>query len=149
VLRCLGYRSALAAGQVRRRRFIFQQRVEHGVWSSGDGKHSFEDNDWRRGRLYAFCIDAFTSRRNGFPLGFAIDCAGSDSYTSAGCFSGSDRSASGFACCFANRLASRFARWHEVVVARAYARESQANSLRYTCYLTTQAEVAELADAHV
>ena len=45
-MRCFGYRSAVAAGQIRRRRSVFQQRIEHRVWSAGDGKYSFENNDW-------------------------------------------------------------------------------------------------------
>ena len=104
-MRSVGYRSALTTRQVRRRRSLFQQRVEHGVWSTRDGEHLVEDHDWGRGRLHAFCPDAFAAGRNGFPFGFAIDCAGGDSYAGAGSISRSDHNSGGFACWFGRRCA--------------------------------------------
>src|SRR5258705_10425700 len=61
VVDCPGYRSALTAWQVGRRRSIFQQRIEYRFWPSRHGKRLVEDYYWRRSRLHAFCADAFAS----------------------------------------------------------------------------------------
>ncbi len=74
---------AVATGQVRRGRSVFQQRLEHCVWSARNGKHPIENYYRRRGRVHAGCTNAFVAGGHWLALGFAINCARGDAGTAA------------------------------------------------------------------
>ena len=101
---------AVTAGQIGRRRSVFQQRFEYGVWTTRYGKHSIEDYYRSGGGFHAHRLDAITAGGNGEPFGVAVKCTGSDAHTAA--VAGGQLNSSSVAgdfTRFTSRIASRFA----------------------------------------
>lgn len=110
---CARRRSALTTRQIRCRRSVFQQRIEHGIWPPRYSQHSFEDHHWSRRRLHAFRSNAFATWGNRFTFRFAINCAGGDAHTGTAAVARSQCGSHGltgwFARCFASCFAVQFA----------------------------------------
>ena len=139
-----GGRSSLTAGKIRRGRSVFQQRFEYRLWSTRHRQHFVKDHHRGGGRLYAFGADAFTAGGNRFAVGLAVSGAGSNSDTSAAGISSRDEHSLGPGGTGAGYGTGGF-----TIEFAKVSLKSQTQGLRCNCYLTTLAEVAELADAHV
>jgi hypothetical protein len=101
---------AITAGQIRRRRFVFEQRIEHSVWSARNGEHPIEDYYRRCGCIYVDRVNALVAGGDWLALGFDINRTRSDAYAGAATIACSQRRSSrlagstsdgdGFASCF-------------------------------------------------
>ena len=99
----VGGSHTVAAGQVGRGRSVFQQRLEHCVWSARNRKHLVKNYYRSRDGVHVGSTDAFAAGGDRLSFGLTIERAGSDAGTAAitrrecctgritGSFGGSDR----------------------------------------------------------
>ena len=160
-----GCRNTITARQIRRRRSVFQQRVEHSIWAAWYRKHSVEN--YYRGcrRLHANRAYALVASGDWQPLGFAIDRVGGDAHSSAAAIARSEPvdTSNGSSCCSCGeRITQRFKVMFRTGSGstgncpRINADMTDLNNKNLTIYDSRftihrsqlKAEVAELADAH-